>query len=88
MNIYLITQDETTDYDTYDSMIVVAPSMDAARLIHPDMEKDFWREHHIFWNPDEKWPNWCTTPEAAKVTYLGKSAVAVQRIILTSFNAG
>jgi len=35
MNLYLITQDENTDYDTFDSAVVAASCEDDARLIHP-----------------------------------------------------
>ena len=35
MNLYLITQDVNTNYDTFDSAVVVASCEDDARLIHP-----------------------------------------------------
>lgn len=35
MNLYLITQDVNTDYDTFDSAVVAASCEDDARLIHP-----------------------------------------------------
>ena len=35
MNLYLISQDINTGYDTYDSAIVAAESEQAAREIHP-----------------------------------------------------
>jgi hypothetical protein len=35
MNLYLVSQDINTGYDTYDSMIVSAESEIDARNIHP-----------------------------------------------------
>lgn len=35
MNIYLLEQDINTEYDTYDSCVVIAENEDSARNIHP-----------------------------------------------------
>jgi inorganic pyrophosphatase/exopolyphosphatase len=35
MNIYLISQTENEDYDTYNSAVVYAPDEDTARNLHP-----------------------------------------------------
>jgi len=35
MNIYLLSQDINNNYDTYDSVIVIAESEEEARKIHP-----------------------------------------------------
>ena len=40
MNIYLISQKENNDYDTYDSAVVVAPNEEVARRIHPSYRKN------------------------------------------------
>lgn len=42
MNIYLISQNSHTGYDTYDSAVVVAESADAARFLHPGPEGRVW----------------------------------------------
>jgi hypothetical protein len=38
MNIYLVSQTLNNDYDTFDSMVVVAPNEIAARQIHPSKD--------------------------------------------------
>lgn len=38
MNLYLLTQNQVTGYDTYDSCVVAAESEDDAREIHPDID--------------------------------------------------
>ena len=38
MNIYKISQEVNSEYDTYDSAIVLAESEEVARLIHPDFQ--------------------------------------------------
>jgi len=53
MNLYLISQTQNRNYDTYDSAVVAAESEEHARAIHPsssdkiraNMEKDVWEEY-------------------------------------------
>ena len=45
LNLYLLTQDDNNDYDTFDSMIVVAENEEQARMIHPD---------DYDWSPDKQ----------------------------------
>ena len=35
MNLYLLTQDEETGYDTFDSVVVAALTGEQAKKIHP-----------------------------------------------------
>lgn len=80
MNLYLISQHENNDYDTYDSAVVVAESAEAARLIHPS--GDGWDEFNRH--------AWATCPEHVKIKYLGKAdeLLKAEEIICASFNAG
>lgn len=80
MNIYLIEQDENTNYDTYDSAIVTAETEDQARLTHPT-GKPNWD------GKDENYSVWCGA-EYVTVTLIGKSDVKINGVLLASFNAG
>ena len=82
MNLYLISQEKNTDYDTFDSAVVCASSEYEARNIHPEHDPS-----------RPKWPfrplvSW-VPPEDVSVRYIGKAAHSVQRgVVLASFNAG
>ena len=78
MNLYLISQTENDDYDTYDSAVVAAKSEEDARLINPDGPE---------WN--RQFGGWCSTPEAVTVELIGRAKKGtVSGVILASFNAG
>jgi len=80
MNIYRISQDGNTRYDTYDSAVVVAENEEDARSIHPDGGE---------FDPNEGWPTWCKQKEDVKVEYMGIADKSLKRgVILSSFNAG
>jgi len=79
MNLYLISQDQNTGWDTYDSAVVCAHDEEEARSIHPSpYDKDF------------KSDTWCNSPAHVKVKWIGIAAVEYDEpgIICTSFNAG
>jgi len=79
MNLYLISQRENTDYDTYDSVVVAANNEKDAQAINPNGE-DSW---------GESYSAWCSSPERVLVRYLGKATKGTkQGIILASYNAG
>lgn len=76
MNLYLISQDQVTGNDTFDSAVVVAASEDDARQIHP---------YFLKWDSDV----WCTGPEHVEVKYLGAADHHLKRgVICASLNAG
>ena len=77
--IYYIAQDKNTDYDSYDSAVVVAKSLKQARNMHPNGDKDY--------NWDVS--TWCASPEDVYVELLGV-ANKIQRegVVCASFNAG
>lgn len=79
LKIYRLTQDENKGYDTFDSCIVKARTVEEASLINPDGN----------WN-DINWSAWATKPENVSVELIGKCIDDDQEpgIILASFNAG
>lgn len=80
MNLYLISQKENNDYDTYDAMIVCADNEEEARNITPEDDNSF---------PSLMWSSWCSSPEQVSVEYLGIADEKITReIILSSYNAG
>lgn len=77
MNLYLLSQDENDDYDTYDVMVVAAETEDEARNILP--MNDRWGESDC----------WATKPENVTVRLIGTAAEGIKAgPILKSFNAG
>ena len=77
MNLYLLTQDEVTGYDTYDSVVVAAESEEEAKGIHPCAILG-WRSSG----------DWCKI-EDVQVELIGEAKKGTQSgVILASFNAG
>lgn len=74
MNLYLVSQDENNDWDTYDSFVVACKTEDEARNFKP-LSKD-------------KFGSWAFSLDAIKVQYLGKAAKEIEGVICESFNAG
>lgn len=77
MNLYRISQSDNSDYDTYDSAVVAAPSEEEARKIHPSG-----------YNP---WSmgSWTESPEKVSVELIGTAVEGIaQGVICASFNAG
>jgi len=73
MNLYLLSQDQNDDYDTYDSCIVAAADEESAKLITPGS-----------WGY-----SWCKSPEYVDVELIGKALEGTKEgVILASFNAG
>jgi hypothetical protein len=81
MNIYLISQDKNTDYDSFDSAVVTATNKDSARLIHPLNENNPWD------GVDGIYSSW-TDSKNVKVKLIGVSNSNVSGVICASFNAG
>ena len=79
MNVYLISQNVVTGYDTFDSAVVIAESEDAARLIHP------------YGGVNERADDVWSAPQDVEVWLLGKLNEHYQQngaVICSSFNAG
>lgn len=83
MKLFLISQDENNDYDTYDSAVVCAPDESAARLMYPGGNNgapaDFGR----------RFSSWCSAAEKVKVQLIGDAAQDLPLgVVCASFNAG
>ena len=75
MNLYKLTQYEKTGYDTYDSVVVAAESIDQAKNFNPEGS---WSYNH----------NWCSSPEHVSAEMIGTATEGTpEGIILASFNA-
>lgn len=80
MKLFLISQDENGDYDTYDSAVVAAPDEATARNTNPGTGGQI-----------ETWDRrlcWCSGPEKVTVRYLGEAVNVAQGVVCASFNAG
>ena len=78
MNIYKISQEANTGYDTYDSAIVAAETEEDARNISPDGGD--WKI---------RWGYWCQFPHQVEVELIGTAKDGTEAgVILASFNAG
>jgi hypothetical protein len=78
MKLWLISQTENNDYDTYDSAVVAAETEEDARQMHPGSGE---------WGG--KYPTWAYSPEKVTVLYIGDAVQGtVAHVILGSFNAG
>jgi len=82
MNIYLISQGVNDDYDTYDSAVVIAATLDDAQLMHPEGAQ--WR--------DGRWSrggNTWAPPEKVAAQMIGTAGPNdTPNVICASFNAG
>ena len=77
MNLYLLTQNENNDYDTYDAIVVAAESEDQARLITP-YDRGYY----------QSFGGWAS-PDKVAVELIGESVPGTEAgVILASFNAG
>lgn len=72
MNIYKVSQNENTDYDTYDSFVCYAATLHQARSMSPDGNR----------------ATWCSPDKTEAVYLGSNKYVTEAIIILTSFNAG
>lgn len=79
MNLYLITQNEESGYDTFDSAVVAAKTALAARKTHPCP----WGKNE--WKSD----TWAHSHTKVESKLIGKAHSSVPAgVVLASFNAG
>lgn len=79
MNLYLLTQTKVTGYDTYDSAVVAAGSLEEARGIHPNGPNG-WIAGKIF-------HDWPLSPEDVSVLQIGTALDGTKAsVILASYN--
>jgi len=84
MNIYLISQDQNDDYDTFDSAVVYAESEEQAKNINPNETSN---DVFMDWTKTRFSP-WCNSPEHVKVSYIGTNPdITEPGVICASFNA-
>lgn len=84
MNLYLLTQNCTSDYDTYDSAVVAARTPVLAQLILPDPRLNW--EGAV--RAPHTWP-WASSPDKVEAKYIGKASPLLNAgVVLASFNAG
>ena len=83
MKLFLISQDQNTGYDTYDSAVVVAETEEKARNMDPSTGEQMTKER---WN--YPFSGWCTSPEYVRVEYLGEAVWDEECVVCASFNAG
>jgi len=100
LKLYLVSQTENSDYDTYDSFVVACEDEDVARNINPQdgcvMTKKDWLNINppdgcVMTKKDWLYLNslWCSSPDHVTVTYLGIADASVKHgIVCSSFNAG
>ena len=90
MNLYLVKQDKNKEYDSFDSMVVVARTKESASKLHPVGSWE-WRQDE---SPESLWANasdcWVSSPKDVDVILLGKAGqdYDYERVILASYNAG
>ena len=83
MKIYLLTQAEVNNYDTYDSMVVIAESAEKAQHMHPC--------GRTIEEQQEKYaPVWATSASNVIVTLIGDALENLQQetVVCASYNAG
>jgi hypothetical protein len=83
MKLFLISQTENDDYDTYDSAVVCAPDESAACLMGPGGNNgdtsDFGRQYS----------SWCSASDKVEVQLIGDAAPGLPLgVVCASFNAG
>jgi len=79
MKIFLVSQNENNDYDTYDSFVCYAKSKEQARNMLPSK----------FAKWGTSFSTWASSSNKVNVKYLGKTKKDVKAgVILASFNAG
>lgn len=82
MKLFLISQSENNNYDTYDSAVVAAETEEIAKAMDPSSgnPKVFGGEYC---------GDWCKSLDGVNVLYLGEAAEGItQGVICASFNAG
>ena len=78
VKLWLISQDENSTWDTYDSAVVAAETEDLARKVHPGRG-----------NWGKKYSSWASSPEKVSVRLIGEAiGCKAGEIICASYNAG
>lgn len=97
MNLWLLSQEQSTGYDTFDSVVVAAQTEAAARRIHPSHYYE-WDDTNTCWaflyidgrRELERHDNtWANDIDSIAVKFLGRATAGIKAgVICASFNAG
>ena len=98
MNLYKISQSVNSEYDTFDSAVVVASSVAEAMICHPSsgLSKvkvfDYENQTHTkedWWNAPYGLEEWCL-PENVRVELVATNVLhkPAGNVVCSSFNAG
>ena len=92
MNLYLLSQDESKGWDTYDSVVVAAENEEEARKICPSGTYE-WDNGWYYEHPKNRLyrsrSDWANDIANISVKLIGVADPTVGRgIIISSFNAG
>jgi len=87
MNLYLISQEANSDYDTYDSAVVAAESEGAAKRIHPSANIEYPIDKTV--HEQGQRGSWAFLSEI-KVRLIGVADPSIKKeeVICSSYNAG
>lgn len=81
MELYLISQEENTGYDTYSDAVVCAENEDEARMIHPSDDKDWDGKKGDY----DEW----TDAKNVVVEHIGTAKEGLKKgVICSSFHSG
>ena len=102
--IWIVSQDDNDDYDTYDSFVCVAPDEETARRMFPDYElqptglrwsedgtrREFFDESNHTWKPSclNPYSDWALNLNSVTAVCVGTADDPTPRVLLASFNAG
>lgn len=81
MKLFLLTQTDNNNYDTYDSCVVCAENEDEAKNITPCGEP---------FEPSDRFNPWARSLEGIICEYIGEASEGIKKgtVIISSFNAG
>lgn len=99
MNIYLLAQDDNIDYDTWDSMVIVAENETDAKYLSfveayiikekcPSVSPEtslVWRNYYLPYRSYDSFGDWSEHPT---ITLLASNVNLPEGVICASFNAG
>ena len=81
MKLYLLSQNDNNDYDTYDSCVVCAENEEDAKTIAPNGS--------VYTVPTKRYSNWALSKETILCEEIGEANKSqIRGVIIASFNAG
>jgi hypothetical protein len=95
VKLWLISQDQNNDYDTYHAAVVAAETEEQARRTCP-RSRNFWSDDgklmKVFSGGEpviDPHPDWATDLSAVKVRYIGEAALGTEAgVVLASLDPG